>query len=297
MKTLDLSYGHPTFLEPYWKDFKYDIPDNLSFEYQFGVDDALLRSISLLHKQEKNATVDGKYIVVGNGATQVLTAIIAVLKLPVYAHPPHFMRFPNIANIAGVPFKKTPHCLNIITLPNNPDNRITINYKSNINLFDLSYNWPQYTNPVNYNEDIMVFSLSKATGHASSRIGWALFTDKNLADKVKQYIEYNTSGVSIEAQHKAVHIINSQLGIENTCFLYGRKVLLRRWKQLLDLGIDSLNKDGMFLFGFSTNAKQLFRDVLFSSGKLFGVSDMCYRINVGCSNKQFLELKRRIHVI
>ena len=44
------------------------------------------------------------------------------------------------------------------------------------------YNWPSLTNVTdNVDHDIMLFSLSKLSGHAGSRVGWAIVSDPEVA--------------------------------------------------------------------------------------------------------------------
>lgn len=73
-------------------------------------------------------------------------------------------------------FDKDVPYIELITTPNNPDGIIreaTVNRGDQGKLIhDLAYYWPQYTpitSPANF--DIMLFTASKCTGHAGSRIG------------------------------------------------------------------------------------------------------------------------------
>lgn len=65
--------------------------------------------------------------------------------------------------------------IEVVTTPNNPDGRLreaVVNKKGGVVICDLAYYWPQYTPitaPADY--DVMLFTLSKATGHAGSRVG------------------------------------------------------------------------------------------------------------------------------
>lgn len=76
--------------------------------------------------------------------------------------------------------------IEIVTSPNNPDGTIrhsVVNQKGGKLIHDLAYYWPQYTaitHPANH--DIMLFTFSKCTGHAGTRIGLAIrcYTTNNL---------------------------------------------------------------------------------------------------------------------
>lgn len=71
--------------------------------------------------------------------------------------------------------------IEVVNSPNNPDGTIREAVLAKVNrsaegklIHDLAYYWPQYT-PITgaADHDIMLFTLSKCTGHAGSRIGWA----------------------------------------------------------------------------------------------------------------------------
>lgn len=68
--------------------------------------------------------------------------------------------------------------IELVTTPNNPDGVIkepVAQGTKGMLVHDLAYYWPQYTaitSPADH--DIMLFTLSKATGHAGSRIGYVL---------------------------------------------------------------------------------------------------------------------------
>lgn len=65
--------------------------------------------------------------------------------------------------------------IEIICSPNNPDGFIkqsVLNSEKGKTIHDLAYYWPQYTaitGPADH--DIMLFTVSKCTGHAGTRLG------------------------------------------------------------------------------------------------------------------------------
>ena len=72
-------------------------------------------------------------------------------------------------------FDKDRPYIEVVTSPNNPDGAIreaVVNRKGGKLIHDLAYYWPQYT-PITgrADYDVMLFTFSKATGHAGSRIG------------------------------------------------------------------------------------------------------------------------------
>lgn len=67
--------------------------------------------------------------------------------------------------------------IELVCSPNNPDGAIrdaVLGNEAGKRVHDLAYYWPQYT-PMRgvADYDIMLFTVSKATGHAGTRIGLA----------------------------------------------------------------------------------------------------------------------------
>lgn len=74
-----------------------------------------------------------------------------------------------------ITFDKDGPYIEVVTSPNNPDGTIreaVVNLGEGKLVYDLAYYWPQYT-PITHplDHDIMLFTFSKCTGHAGSRIG------------------------------------------------------------------------------------------------------------------------------
>lgn len=66
--------------------------------------------------------------------------------------------------------------IELVTSPNNPDGFVrnsVVNRSEGILIHDLAYYWPQYTPIVSpADHDLMLFTVSKSTGHAGMRIGY-----------------------------------------------------------------------------------------------------------------------------
>lgn len=65
--------------------------------------------------------------------------------------------------------------IELVCSPNNPDGSIreaVLSSEAGKTIHDLAYYWPQYT-PITDRADheIMLFTVSKSTGHAGTRIG------------------------------------------------------------------------------------------------------------------------------
>jgi L-tryptophan--pyruvate aminotransferase len=289
---IDMAWGSPAFLVPYWQKHKIKI-DNIKRikNYQYGSRRKLKRLIKETHKKIGNAETKNKHIVVAGGASQILLGLMCVLKelnpntQYAWAEPPHFSRFPILADLAKLKWINDELAVTIASNPNNPDSRTSDEIGSSI--LDLCYNWPQYTNIKKYDHPIMVFSLSKATGHASTRIGWAVIRDKVIAKKLENYIEVSTGGLSIESQIMAERILAHQLTTTETIFEYGRNVLSERWKEIEKrkhkLPYVTLNNSGMFFWAKGKCQS----NVLNINGKLLGATEDFFRLNIGCSQKNF----------
>ena len=303
-----MGFGNPTFLQDN-DQIKLDklhivwIPE-YDRSYKESGDKELKETIKKIHRKYKNANTDFKHIVIGHGASHILQALIAVLQKPVYAKAPYFSRFPTFTKNVGQiwiseKMSKYSHItqpVQIVTYPNNPDNKKNLSTKCKTVIYDLSYNWPQYTEVTNLDADIMVFSLSKATGHSSTRIGWAIIKDEQLANDVEEWIENNTSGISIEAQESAKKILNSEINAPNNCSImeYGKKILEDRWKLInkRKFPFKILNNSGMFAWCYGKPPT----DIKYVKGSDCGMSDRYFRLNIGCSNKifrKFLKYGRR----
>jgi len=293
MNKIDMSWGSPAFLVPYWETYAVKTNRSLNREmtYHFGSKDSLKDVIREIHQQEKNAVVDGKHIVIGAGATQIILGLLFVLKqetgaATAWANPPHFSRFPRLAEFAGLEWAKKRNSLLITTIPNNPDGASVLH--KNTDILDLTYNWPQYVPSVKkFDHPVMVFSLSKATGHASTRIGWAILEDPELAAALELYIEHSTSGLSLDSQVAAEAILTSQLNTDYTAFEDGKKTLETR-KCLIEeisprLPFKILKVAGMFLWAAGNCPKQ----IVGLDGRTLKGPEGTFRLNIGCSSENF----------
>jgi L-tryptophan--pyruvate aminotransferase len=295
IKQIDMAWGSPAFLSPYWEINKINV-DHVKKKksYSIGSRAKLRNRIKRLHKKIGNAETKNKHIVVAAGATQIVLGLMHVLReqnpkiKSAWAKPPHFSRFPKLADFAKLDWFNTEVAITITSNPNNPDNSISDETGSTI--LDLCYNWPQYTDQVKkYDHPVMVFSLSKATGHASTRIGWAILKDKELAKALETYIEISTGGLSIDAQIRAEKVIEHQLSTDYTVFDYGKHVLNERWKIINKLVEENklyftvMNSSGMFLWANGLCPPHISK----IKGSDLKATDEFFRLNVGCGQVDF----------
>lgn len=323
MDTLDLRLGNPEFLHTYWLDketpaYK-DTLDKMKYQPLNGMS-ALHSAIKEVHNKVGNAVVDGKFIIVGAGITQILAAALYANKKFgaqfAYAKPPFFFRFPGISEIAGLEFKSdfpenpvdVGKWVEIVTSPTNPQNlRQPPHFYSPMRVYDLCYNWPQYKGVIEMNEDIMIFGLSKATGHASTRIGWAIVEHEEIAAMMARYIEFSSGTPSAECQERATYILRSQTmeagarDDDQTVFEYGADILTARWQEIYALAPKDfifLNYSGMFAWVLVPDqvAAKYFEAVslLGVSGEQLGSDEHHIRFNIGCSEQVFRKFILRL---
>lgn len=294
---LELGWGNPDFLQPYWeanpKSFSIDVDLNLA--YQFTGLEELKNNIKKLHQRIRNANVDNKYVVIGNGVTHLLNGLISISDNPLmFAQAPCYHKFYDFARIGNKTWTEHENAVEIVTLPNNPDHTRKVG-TSQFMIHDLSYNWPTYGQSIEYNHDIMLFGLSKATGHASARIGWAIIKDEKVAKKLEEWIHLNSCGVSYYSQVIASKVIKDQvLTKSETVFEYGENVLSSRWRDVLyslDLPFERQSGGGMFMWCKG----EIPEGITAVKGSLFGATDEYFRISLGVSQEVWEEFVSRYY--
>eukprot|EP01051_Picozoa_sp_SAG22_P022673 SAG22_NODE_5523_length_999_cov_1.715556_1_plen_78_part_00 len=55
-------------------------------------------------------------------------------------------------------------------------------------VYDRAYYWPHFTPVQPASDEIGLYTLSKLTGHAGTRIGWALVKDEAVAARMAAWI-------------------------------------------------------------------------------------------------------------
>ncbi|RZC92368.1 hypothetical protein C5167_003975 [Papaver somniferum] len=204
--------GDPLFLEPFWIKHAETSAVMVSgwhrMSYKFGYENGtfiskkLERHIQKLHAMVGNANGTGKFMV--------------------YKSQTEFYNSKNFeweGDTAVWKNKSLPLSVNFIefvTSPNNPDGKlkdpVLLQGPSVKTINDHAYYWPHYTAiPAHANEDLMIFTLSKLTGHGSSRFGM---------------------GVSRDAQLRALELLKVLLGDGKEFFEFGHRTTRSRWESL-----------------------------------------------------------------
>ncbi|KAL2497036.1 Tryptophan aminotransferase-related protein 4 [Abeliophyllum distichum] len=183
----DADSGDPLFLEPFWMQHAESSAvlvagwHRMSYVFadQSYMSQVLQNHILKVHSIARNAITKGKYLVFGGGSTQLLSAAVFALSLnssslarvvaaspyyPVYKTQTDFFETAHFEFQGDAwPFKKGSST------------------GSSVNaIYDHAYYWPHFTAiPAPADEDVMIFTISKLTGHAGSRFGWALVKDED----------------------------------------------------------------------------------------------------------------------
>ena len=316
-KCLDLRVGDPDFTRDYWRDrlIPCSIPLSKMMAYNPAEAKTALRNDILeLHNTVQNANTNKAVVVLGVGATQILAASLYALQQTgapkeVFVRKPYYYRFPELIELSGCTqlIRAKSLFTEIVVTPNNPNNETKHSHATSVpdKIFDLCYNWPQYTITNKYDETIMVFSLAKCTGHASSRIGWALVKDPRLADLMNHYIEQMTGGPSVESMLRAHSVIDHLVGDHRLTefFLAGKTKLASRWEELSKVTnpfFKLINSSGMFAwceYGNGYARQDLLFDLNIDSidGPSSGGKLNQLRLNIGCKDEDFKELIVRLN--
>ncbi|KAG5100206.1 hypothetical protein JHK82_045258 [Glycine max] len=139
---------------------------------------------------------EGKYIVFGSGSTQLLNAAVYALSLnssmspaKVVATAPYYSLYrgqKQLFNSRDFSYEgdtslwknntnSSFRFIEFVTSPNNPDgnlNKGVLKGSDVKTIYDRAYYWPHFTAiPSPADDDLMVFTISKLTGHAGSRFG------------------------------------------------------------------------------------------------------------------------------
>ncbi|GAU48551.1 hypothetical protein TSUD_99570 [Trifolium subterraneum] len=266
--------GDPVAFGPYWEtvrnectvDIKGDEwmsylcdTNNLCWYMVPQMRDAILR----LHNVVGNVVTKDKFLVLGTGSSQLYQALLYALSpsesshhpINVVAAAPYYSEYKDATDIlqsrlfkwtgdAALYDKDEPY-IEVVTSPNNPDGTLrvpVVNSKVDGKIiYDLAYYWPQYT-PITYelDHDVMLFTFSKCTGHAGSRIGWAIVKDIEVAKKMIKFIQLNSIGVSRESQIRAAKIIGvicdgyqnlKSIESDRLFFYHSKRLMKERWEK------------------------------------------------------------------
>uniref|UniRef100_A0ACD5W2R9 Uncharacterized protein n=1 Tax=Avena sativa TaxID=4498 RepID=A0ACD5W2R9_AVESA len=273
--TINLDHGDPTMFEAFWRGPMGEratvvIPGWQTMSYFSDVSNlcwflepGFEHEVRRLHRLVGNAAAEGYHVLVGTGSMQLFQAALYALAPPADAAPisivsptPFYSSYPAVTDFLKSGLYRWAGDANtfegdeyieLVCSPSNPDGGIreaVLKSKSGKAIHDLAYYWPQYT-PITHMlaHDIMLFTVSKCTGHAGTRIGWALVKDREVAQKMNKYLELNTIGVSKDSQLRAAKILEAVAdgyerqpagasGDASLLFHYAQRQMMQRWRAL-----------------------------------------------------------------
>ncbi|KAJ6352545.1 hypothetical protein OIU76_001724 [Salix suchowensis] len=262
----DANGGDPLFLEPFWMQHAASSAlvvagwHRMSYKYSDNsfISEELEKHIRKVHSIVGNACTDKRYIVFGVGSTQLLNAAVHALSpdnsssparvvasipfYPVYELQTDIFRSVNFNFQGDTSLWKNnsdagTEIIEFVTSPNNPDGQLNkaVLHGSNVKtIHDHAYYWPHFTAiPAPANGDVMIFTLSKLTGHAGSRFGWAIVKDEAIYQRMSTYLALNTMGVSRDSQLRSLKLLKAVLaGGGRDIFEFGHETMKKRWEKL-----------------------------------------------------------------
>ncbi|KAI4384149.1 hypothetical protein MLD38_002337 [Melastoma candidum] len=275
---INLDHGDPTIFKPYWMRSRDQLvvsgSELMSYFSRGGhpcwfMEPDFEKSVKRLHGLVGNAVSEGRYLVVGTGSSQLYLASLYALCSPDQPHPvsvvcaaPYYSSYAEATTFLksslfkwegdANAFDKDGPYIELVTSPNNPDGTTrnpVVDRGGNL-IHDLAYYWPHYT-PITYcaDHDIMLFTLSKCTGHAGTRIGWAIVKNEQVAGRMVKYLELSSIGVSKESQLRAARIlgavcneIEAPPGPNLKFFDFAKLLLSERWGKLRQ----AVKRSGLF---------------------------------------------------
>jgi len=241
-------------------------------------------------------------------------------QITVFVTPPYYYFYPYMANLY-------PNCskwnnsmnqngsdvVEIVTSPNNPDGfKRSMYYTDAMHIYDLAYYWPCYT-AINerLNEDIMIFTTSKLSGHAGSRLGWAWISDTNLAFYLKKYMATQMDFLQVETQYRMLNVWKGIILAGQSYFQQLQNTLLQRFQnvsqilnsQSIPQRFSLLSAPGGFYLWIQCNfpsdndCKNTFEieaGIAGSSGIIFGTNSSYVRFNFALFNSEYNTFVQRL---
>jgi len=295
-------------------------------EYPEYSDRKLFHSIRKLHSLENNAITNGRKILLGYGCSHLITVVIWVHLIyynvnVLFAQSPFYYRYKKIYPFfkalkpdliwtddltEAKELKKSGKIiLEFVTSPNNPDSTIRKKMIGDYCFYDAVYNWSFYTSHVQiYDEDIVLYSASKAVGMAGQRIGWALIKDINFYKRCLDIIKFTTDFISLISREQVRRGIDYVVQTYPIFQTYMTNKYKKRWNSIEKLTIylnnylpiTLVNHDGPYALlktSHNVNLEKYLQQKIginTKSAVIFGLDKRSVRINPGGSDKTFKRL-------
>ncbi|KAJ9546043.1 hypothetical protein OSB04_025750 [Centaurea solstitialis] len=259
----DANSGDPIFLEPFWMQHAANSAVLISgwhrMSYRYGdlyMSTELENYIRKLHSVVGNAITKDRYIVFGVGSSQLLSAALYAISSQNSSSPSNVVAsipFYSIYKTQTVLFNSenfqfggdtstwqlnnstnNMDVVEFVTSPNNPDGELKKSVLKGKKIYDHAYYWPHFTPiPAPSDHDLMIFTLSKLTGHAGARFGWAVIKDKDIYVKMLTYIVVADLGISKDTQLRVLKLLKVALEDEGKPFFnFAYNIMKDRWDRL-----------------------------------------------------------------
>jgi hypothetical protein len=249
---VDINSGQPRVMQGYWANAGLSTDAVLPPYFKPFYGDtvpSLPDAIRNLHAMVGNANAANKTIILGYGGTHMLFAAVYAINtlegrpMTLFSPAPHYS-YASFAAPNGYGYFNSSLYLNesdvveIVTAINNPTCDYRSKYYTNAKYYihDMVYYWPSYAEiNVTLDEEIMIFSASKFSGHAGNRMGWALVKDPVIAQLMQRYISMTTFGYSTDLSQKFQLIFNHVISTRGEIFAYAKAQLASRYVRLLEI--------------------------------------------------------------
>ena len=230
----------------------------------------LKKAIRAMHSMVGNAKTDAKHIVVASGSTMLLPAALYALSddidgdlsryldinanasFAVWAKKPYYMLIRPPASYFRTsrfqwleqdspPTSDIDHpVIEYVTSPNNPDGHLRKATSAGIGrkvIHDHAYYWPHFvaiSQQASYTDsDVALFTMSKMSGHGSTRFGWAITSSAAIAAKMETYLQVNSLRLPLDTELKAITIFEHILHNKGDIFHTARQTMEARWEAVL----------------------------------------------------------------
>jgi L-tryptophan--pyruvate aminotransferase len=200
----------------------------------------------------------------------------------------------------------------LITAPNNPTGYFPNFHYSNaaVKIVDAVYHWPFINGGDNrkiMDADVVLFSLTKSSGHASTRGAWAIVKNSTLANNMNTYIGAANLASSSAIMLRTAQILKAMTD-DNDFFDTTRHVMNERWERILALlnptrcpryVLESAPNTAYIWMRCSNSQEQCARNIQDIGirgwvGSMFGTTSDYYRINLTLHSHVFNYLMARL---
>mmetsp|Transcript_28815 Transcript_28815/g.68944 ORF Transcript_28815/g.68944 Transcript_28815/m.68944 type:complete len:516 (-) Transcript_28815:173-1720(-) len=262
--------GDPIVFEDYWVRHDVDVRVGSGFKLGYLLEAGsmldpfaeLTEVLKALHGMVHNIDTTDTYFVFGGGGTHLLAASLyahskqlsggkpPATPVKVWEKRPYF----NGHSQAGTGFEtayfewqnekpseaEAANVVEFVCGPNNPDGELREpEFTGSRVVWDMAYRWPFYTPIGKTHElgahDIALFTMSKVTGHAGTRLGWAMTKDKELASFMRRWVSQTTLSVPRDTAYRATALFNHLVETKGAMFGEIGAMMARKWEVLTEI--------------------------------------------------------------